>query len=440
MPTIELTRQEYARAEQLQAIWRNRHVEGEGTFSSPTAYREYVRIMWERVTLYIPAGVFMRPCSSCHTPYPDDPRWFYVRPPENTYTRCQVCYRRYQARYNADVRRKARELKLPTPRAFGLELEFIGSARAVEQAMRANGLECYRPGYTHEVMSTWKIVPDGSVARGGELVSPILSGEPGTEATLLACQALREAGTSTDRSTGLHVHHTVRDLDTNEFKKVLGFWYNTQDVLEQLVSPSRRTSHWCAKLTPNDLARVEGCMDLHYTRTSLYLDRYRNLNVSAYLNYGTMEVRWHQGTRDARKIIGWTGLFQAIISYVQLGGELPRHGEELESVLERLQHHDVLEPRMTEWLKNRAKQLNPKTETEMQARAAALVRERQQREEAYRNGYTLSTTEESTTDEYTPDTDFTNEPEWVSTNNTRLCAPGTCGVCDERRGLQEEED
>jgi Putative amidoligase enzyme len=430
MPATELSDREREIAYDLQHLWRESCEWGREPQRGTDEFVRFVTAVWARAHLYgvDAAQQGIRMCSTCSTPFPDDPRWFYVRPPENSYTRCQVCYRTYQARYNKTVRRMARQLSLASHRRFGLELEFVGNSRSVQRAMRENGLACVIPGYTHEVYSGWKIVPDGSVARGAELVSPILSGRTGCESTILACKALKDGGASTDQSTGLHVHHTVADLDTDEFKKVYAFWFNAQDAIEELVSPSRRLSHWCKKVSQSDLGAIENMEDLHYTGRNVLArrDRYLNLNVQAYLNYQTMEIRWHQGTRDARKIIGWTSLFQSIITYVQMGAELPQPGVKLDELLDRLKSRDVLEDRTVSWLKTRAKQLNPTTDTEMQKRAAVLVRERQRRQAAYNNGYSLGT---ETDPEPEDDAVGYYEPEYTDGR----CRPGICDTCDRAR-------
>jgi len=46
---------------------------------------------------------------------------------------------------------------------------------------------------------------------------------------------------------------------------------------------------------------------------SLYIERWRTLNLTSYGRYGTIEIRQHQGTLDAEKILSWMRFGQAII-------------------------------------------------------------------------------------------------------------------------------
>lgn len=322
-------------------------------------------------------------CSRCCTPWPHDSRWFYIRPPEQHWGQCRYCYLEYQTNYNRVVRKDKRRVDLVSDRPFGLELEFIGSSRKLHAAMRELGMSCVIPGYTHEVMPEWKIVPDGSVASGAELVSPILSrAENAVQDVEMACVAMRQAPVSTDASTGLHVHHTVRDLGTREFKRVVQLWYNAQTALSGLVSKSRRTQRWCRNLEREEVDHVMRLTSMRRTRQRLsQQDRYVNLNVSAYNLYGTLEVRWHQGTRDSRKILGWTSLFQALVEYAVMGGAIPAKGVTLESILARLEDRQVAPPGVLTWARERYRVLNATTPTAAQLRAQALQRLRRQQEQ-----------------------------------------------------------
>ncbi len=333
-------------------------------------------------------------CSMCDTPFPWEARWFYVRPPSNVWSRCRYCYTEYQHTYNQEVRKGKRRVELMSDRKFGLELEFIGSSRKLQRAMRDLGISCVIPGYTHEVMPDWKIVPDGSVASGAELVSPILSREEGAVQNIeMACTAMRKAPVSTDRSTGLHVHHTVRDLSTTAFKRVVQLWYNAQPAISGLVAQSRRTQRWCRSMNEDTLEDVLTMESLRHTSYRLARqDRYVNLNVCSYDLYGTLEVRWHQGTRDSRKILGWTALFQALVGYASSRAPLVSADVTLETLLERLEHREVASPSLVRWAKERYKALNASTNTAAQARAQLLQRLRREQEAARAEGETCVVT------------------------------------------------
>ena len=74
-------------------------------------------------------------------------------------------------------------------RNFGIELEIAGitQARALA-ALQAVGVQACAEGYNHATRSHWKIVPDGSVREGFEVVSPVLQGQEGLNTALAPAQ------------------------------------------------------------------------------------------------------------------------------------------------------------------------------------------------------------------------------------------------------------
>src|SRR5439155_107312 len=81
-------------------------------------------------------------------------------------------------------------------------------------------------------------------------VSPPLRGEAGLAQVQLACTALRRMGAKPNRSCGLHVHHEIRDLDVASIKRFVRSYANNQDLIDGLVSPSRRHGQntYCLRL------------------------------------------------------------------------------------------------------------------------------------------------------------------------------------------------
>ena len=80
-------------------------------------------------------------------------------------------------------------------RKFGIELEIVGiSQEAARKAMQAVNIKVHQEGYNHNTKKHWKIVPDGSVHNGFEVVSPILQGEAGLEEAEIVARALEDAG------------------------------------------------------------------------------------------------------------------------------------------------------------------------------------------------------------------------------------------------------
>jgi hypothetical protein len=70
-----------------------------------------------------------------------------------------------------------------------------------------------------------------------------------------------------------------------------------------------------------------------------YMDRYRALNFNAYAKYGTVEVRQHQGTLNADKIINWVKFGQSVIAAAVAGTVCEAStGEELLTLLAEQGH------------------------------------------------------------------------------------------------------
>lgn len=263
-----------------------------------------------------------RRCTQCDTWLPETEAnfsWGANRYRYNAW--CKPCVRAY--------RRNTVSANVGTGRRFGVEIEFIGSSNAVAAAMVAVGLSCSVQSYNHRVSRTsWKIVPDGSVQNGAELVSPILRGADGFAQLVKVGEALAAANATVNKSTGLHVHHDVRDLTVSAFRTLVHSWHDSQAAIDELVSKSRRAnrSQWCQALTSYELEAIDGIQDMARTGNTRYAlqrgTRYRTLNLHSYPKYGTVEVRQHQGTTDDVKIAAWVRFGQAMIEAATTGTRL----------------------------------------------------------------------------------------------------------------------
>lgn len=246
-------------------------------------------------------------------------------------------------------------------RRFGLEIEFIGDPYALERELRARGIAVVREAYNHTTRSHWKIVPDGSLGRNGaELVSPILRGDAGREQVRKVGAALSAAGCRVDRSTGLHVHHDVRNLGLAAFKRLVRNWADSQDAIDQMVARSRRRgrNEYCRRLTTGMLMQVDSLstMDRRMAASVLRGCRYRTLNFQSYGRYGTVEIRQHQGTIDAKKILAWVAFGQAMIA-AAVAGQTLAHRSGLDLLLV-LGHTRRLNSESAAFLADRVTRLN----------------------------------------------------------------------------------
>ena len=248
-----------------------------------------------------------------------------------------------------------------TDRTFGVELEFLfgtgsGAARnmqAVATHLRAAGLNLTSVGtYTHAVGNGWKLVPDGSVYGGAELVSPILSGADGLAQVRKASEGLVAAGCKVNRSCGFHVHHEAKDLSVANVRTLARLINRFKVVLDGLLPPSRRGAGYAMPFTTEELARLEAakektCGLQQYSPRAARgegsqthrvcrlvsganrsrrrvcqacaCQRYRVVNLRAMHKYGTVEFRQHSGTIEAEKIVAWVALTQGLVEKAKHG-------------------------------------------------------------------------------------------------------------------------
>ena len=247
-------------------------------------------------------------------------------------------------------------------RTYGIEIEMSWGRQSrpaqstVARALMNAGLMASAAGYTHDVNAGWKVVSDGSVTNGWEIVSPILSGLNGKEQLKAAMRAVKEIGAVTHASCGVHVHHGVHDFTAKQLANIANIYANNEEVIDQLVAPSRRGQcQWAQSMknrrmdSPHDsLSAMEHDVPYYdavatYTpsmlppvpwqsdRTASSEDRqkksrlvqelapggrYYKVNYHSYLRQGTVEFRQHQSSLNAIKIWDWVVFSQNILKEI----------------------------------------------------------------------------------------------------------------------------
>lgn len=245
---------------------------------------------------------------------------------------------------NHQVRQEMRRRGLSVPtrrpaipaRRFGVEIECKGlDSYYACRALTAAGISAVDEGYNHRTPDGyWKCTYDGSL-RGTscEVVSP-----PMTDVDEVArvMKVLRQAGAKVDRECGLHVHHEATDLDGEQLARVVELWALVQHDIDRLVSRSRRgRQSYLGPLPTREVesyaARFRSAVRADMTPTEKKRaaaaagiggrpgERYRHLNVHSFGNYGTLEIRQHQGTLNGRKAAEWIRLGQAILHAAKTG-------------------------------------------------------------------------------------------------------------------------
>jgi hypothetical protein len=192
-------------------------------------------------------------------------------------------------------------------RKFGIEIEGCGISKvAAYNAINATGIDVQNEHLNHTTRNYWKVVEDGSVAGGWEVVSPVLSGVEGLEAVRKVAQALVSAGAKVDGRCGLHVHVDAGDLTGNAIIQAVKRYSENETEIDKLVPAARRNSRWCRGMTEvaNSLTSLTGST-AHSVCSRWQGDRYRKLNLASFLRHGTLEFRQHSGTVDATKMVNW---------------------------------------------------------------------------------------------------------------------------------------
>lgn len=208
---------------------------------------------------------------------------------------------------------------------IGAEIEFFGvNYQTVINKLTEKGINVSYEGYTHQVMSCWKLVTDVSVTgantglgKGLELVSPILLGDEGLDELQTVMETLTEIGAKVDRSCGLHVHHDVADYDVENFVSLHNLYYNYQKGINSIVPNSRRTSSrnvYCKGLNRQDMADIQYAQTIRQVASNIG-SRYVVLNSQSYIKYGTIEFRQHSGTVEFEKLEAWIVLSHCMVNY-----------------------------------------------------------------------------------------------------------------------------
>lgn len=171
--------------------------------------------------------------------------------------------------------------------------------------------------------SVWKVVSDGSVPRGCEVVSPILSGIEGLDTLKKVVEAIHASGGRAGTDCGLHVHVDARDLAPLELAAVASRYHAFEEKIDTFVHPRRRgeSARWC-----NGMRFVLEAMKFanfeESARSILQnMGRYHKLNLQAFLRHGTVEFRQLEGTTDFNKISTWVQFCVAFVESSRLSAD-----------------------------------------------------------------------------------------------------------------------
>ena len=212
---------------------------------------------------------------------------------------------------------------------FGVEFEIINaSCSDAERIMRSAGYDLHNGGYTHSVMSIWKVVTDASLTSrtsNCEVVSPVLRGSDGLNEVRTVAKVLRDAGASVNQSCGMHIHIGVDGLISNEQQaSVILAHQQWSHAFDALVVERRINAQWARKIDRVSAIEIANEWTQHgdlrsgtsYATSSQ--NRYRALNLNAFAKYGTFEFRSHQGSLNGLNATAWIAFHTAFIKAAHL--------------------------------------------------------------------------------------------------------------------------
>lgn len=212
-----------------------------------------------------------------------------------------------------------------TRRRFGIELEVIGEE--IVQSLLPDGV---------------KVVADGSLSHGGrEFITPPLQGTKAEQKVLELTRFLDSSEFVPDRSCGFHVHIAAREFkyerNVEKLKALMLFYLVFEDVLATFVSRSRRGNNFARGMRQAFQfrsiieAKTKTEVEQLWYRTSIpsrinrmkkekyHQSRYFYANFHSLLSAGHIEIRSHQGTTNADKILHWVQLHASIMDAVAVG-------------------------------------------------------------------------------------------------------------------------
>jgi hypothetical protein len=210
---------------------------------------------------------------------------------------------------------------------FGIEVEFNDGERStIATRVQEAGIACTAVGYGHEITRFWRMTTDSTVS-GGELVSPIMSGDDlSIEQVRHAIRIVKEHGGTTGRNVGMHVHLDVTPFHTPELKALAYNLQRAQDCFAafvpvhrydgsigcgaELIDPCEWDSihNWLDGVDPANRRRTNDNRE-----ESCPIQRYVSFNFNSLLTYGTIECRLLGHTLNTIKVRTWIRALQALV-------------------------------------------------------------------------------------------------------------------------------
>ena len=179
--------------------------------------------------------------------------------------------------------------RIGSKRKFGVEIE-TSHCRRREELQEHTNFGC----------------KDDPSVPGREFDSPIMYGDEGLDHIVDFLAMANERDWQVDRSCGCHIHLDLRNESRDQLFHIAYAYAFTNKIWRRCVPRNMQDRPYCRppRYRASD---IEAGYDTgtEYERYSYSVDRYYHVNLSAYGEHGTIEVRLLEGTLDAEVICNW---------------------------------------------------------------------------------------------------------------------------------------
>ncbi len=195
-------------------------------------------------------------------------------------------------------------LEVPSDRYFGIELE---THRCVNYRQLLEG-NCWGAKYDDTV-------------EGMEFDSPKFKGDCGFEAVASICNIAKDNAWQVNSDCGFHLHLDMSNESAKNLRAIAYAYDSTIEVWRELVSDDRQLSSWCTH--ENDSSEIQYLTSKTAWKSyaGSHARRHVWLNWSAYYDYGTIEIRSHEGTLDPEAICNWVKAHMVFVDWATKVGE-----------------------------------------------------------------------------------------------------------------------
>ena len=177
--------------------------------------------------------------------------------------------------------------------------DVIGSTRKFGVELETSESDSWQDWHDSDA---FKVVPDGST-NGMEWVSAPMQGDDGLAEVMRVTNQL-DRNCRVDDSTGMHLHCDLSDTDKQQRKAIALAYHLTVDIWHSMIAAERNDTGYSQKTAKYYNAQEIVNCDTHSGAPRVHT-RYTWINWQAFAKHGTVELRCHHGTTDAREVATW---------------------------------------------------------------------------------------------------------------------------------------